>query len=103
MSSHQYAMLTNLVKLCDRPKFPRKTRGFCIGIGGKDSNSDDIGIRQRQLFTAIVSNTATTSEKRLMVSSMFISMKTRGKAVSIGPLEYCGNGVPLKNTNGSIL
>lgn len=83
-----------------RPKFAHKTRGFCIGFGGKDSNND---IRQRQLFGTIISNTATKSEKRLMVSSSFINMKTRGKAVSIGPLEYCGNGIPLKRTNKSIM
>ena len=74
-----------------------------MGFGGKDSNNGGIHIRNQQLFTTIVGNTATTTAKRIMVSSNFVNMKTQGRAVSIGPLEYCGNGVPLKKTNQSIL
>jgi hypothetical protein len=33
-----------------------------------------------------------------MVTENFVNMKTRGKAVAIGPLEYCGNGIPLKRS-----
>lgn len=89
-------------KLYDRPKFASKTRGFCEGIGGRDPNQDRADIRCRQLFKTIVSNAGSTSEKRL-ISPKFVNMKTRGKAVSIGPLEYCGSGIPLKRTNGEIL
>lgn len=93
----------NLDTPSDRLKFTPRISGFCRGIGGRDTTNDYFGMQQHQLFKTIVSNTATTSEKRTMVSSEFINMKTRGKAVSIGPLEYCGNGIPLKNTNRAIM
>jgi len=78
----------NLVNLYNRLKFPRKTRGYCVGVGGKDTSNDAFEDRKRHLFKTIVSNTGSTSEKRAMISSEFLNMKTRGKAVSIGPLEY---------------
>jgi len=103
MSSCLYSILISLVYLYDRLRFASKTRGYCTGVGGKDTSDIMFEVRQRQLFKTIVSSTASTTEKRGMISSKFINMKTRGKAVSIGPLEYCGNGIPLKKTNKSIL
>jgi len=73
-----------------------------VGIGG-DKNATDAGIRQHRLFQTIVQSAASVVEKRLMVKSEFVSMKTRGRAVSIGPLEYCGNGIPLKTTHKHIV
>lgn len=54
--------------------------------------------RRSKLFAAIVGKAATPAEK---ISTSLVSMKlkntkTRGKAVVIGPLEYCGNGIPFK-------
>ena len=96
-------MLSNLANPYDRPKHASKTIGYCPGVGKKDTSSDAYQVRQCQLFKTIVSNTANTTEKRNMVSLEFINMKTQGKVVSIGPLEYCGNGIPLKKTNKAIL
>jgi len=96
-------MLNNLTNLYDRPKFASKTRGYCAGVGGKDTSDDVYEVQQRQLSKTIVSNAATTTEKWDIISSKFVNMKTQGKAVSIGPLEYCGNGIPLKRTNGTVL
>ena len=95
-----YVLLLNLKPL--RPKFPCQTRNYCAGIGGA-KGAVDADIRGRQLFSTIVQNTATTTGKRLMVSSAFVNMKTRGKAVSIGPLEYCGNGIPLNTTHNKVM
>jgi len=48
------------------------------------------------LFSTIIRNSGRIGyKKELGVSAKFINMKTRGKAVAIGPLEYCGSGIPL--------
>ena len=73
-----------------------------MGIGG-DKNAIDFELRHRQLFQTIVQSAANTAEKRVLVKSEFVNMKTRGRAVSIGPLEYCGNGIPLKTTHQLIV
>lgn len=73
-----------------------------MGING-DKDAIDADMRDRQLFQTIVQSAGSTAEKRLMVESKFVSMKTRGRAVSIGPLEYCGNGIPLKTTHKNIV
>lgn len=86
-----------------RPKHARKSRGYCIGIGGKDATDADPNLWEQHLFLRIVQNTANTTEKRLMVASAFINMKTRGRAVSIDPLEYCGNGIPLNTTHRGVV
>ena len=71
-----------------------------MGIGGKDTTGADD--RQSSLFKTIVSKTATTSEKRTLVVLEFVNMKTCGRAVSIGPLKYCGNGILLKKINQEV-
>ena len=59
----------------------------------------------KQLFSTIVGNSATSSKKHsgVLVGMNYINIKTRGKAVAIGPLEYCGNGIPLKQNKGGTL
>ena len=70
-----------------------------MGFGG-GKNANGVDIRASRLFMTIVLSAATVREKRLLVASEFVNMKTRGRAVSIGPLEYCGNGIPLTTTHG---
>ena len=57
-----------------------------------------------KLFSKIVGNSASTTAKRSgdMGTMEYINIKTRGKAVAIGPLEYCGNGIPLKQNRGKV-
>jgi len=53
------------------------------------------------LFSTIIKNGGTIGYKKgLGISERFVNMKTRGKAVAIGPLEYCGNGIPLPRSRG---
>jgi len=56
-------------------------------------------LRGSKLFSTIVKNGAGPALK-LKLSTRFINMKTRGKAVAIGPLEYCGSGIPMSRTRG---
>ena len=46
-----------------------------------------------------------TNTKRFLSTetSQYIKKDSRGIAVAIGPLEYCGNGIALMPTNGSIV
>jgi len=73
-----------------------------MGIGG-EKNATNTELRHQQLFQTIVQSAANTADKRALVKSEFVNMKTRGRAVSIGPLEYCGNGIPLRTTHQLIV
>lgn len=55
-----------------------------------------------KMFSTIVRNSATVTEKRGLgkITMQFINMDSRGTAVAIGPLEYCGCGITLVPTRG---
>jgi len=98
--TYQYLLLTtNIFKYAIRLYGFQKTKPPCRGISGRDKDKDPILYQQHgaKLFSTIVRNSAGVAyKKELKVSGAFINMKTRGKAVAIGPLEYCGNGIPLR-------
>ena len=76
------------------------------GLSGKDFKAVKKLVQERgaKLFASIVKNAGTvTTKRRLGVSNGFVSIKTRGKAVAIGPLEYCGNDIPMKESHGATL
>ena len=77
------------------------TKPFRRGISGKDKTSDLYQQRGAKLFATIVKSSGGVQYKKgFGVSEKFIDWKTRGKAVAIGPLEYCGNGIPLRRSGG---
>ena len=64
--------------------------------GRKEEDPERSELRGSKLFATIVSNSASgTAKAKMTLVSKFINMKTRGRAVAIGPLEYCGSGIPL--------
>ena len=80
----------------------RRAKPFRRGITGKeDKDSELYQQRGAKLFLTIVNNSGAVGYKKgLGVSEKFINFRTRGKAVAIGPLEYCGNGIPLTRSRG---
>ena len=74
---------------------------FYEEISGTDKAARYYPKRQAKLFATIVNNAASTSYKKnevSLVAQAFISFKNRGKLVAIGPLEYCGSGIPLQKS-----
>lgn len=69
----------------------------------KDERPDFASLRGSKLFITIVSNAAGSGAKATTFCPKFVNMKTRGKAVAIGPLEYCGSGIPFNLTRGGTL
>lgn len=83
----------------------RRTKPYYEGISGKGKTNSGLSQqRGTKLFTSIVTSAGGVAYKRsqgkkgLCVAERFVNFKTRGKAVAIGPLEYCGNGIPLKRS-----
>jgi hypothetical protein len=83
------------------PKAKAKTPR--IGISSKQTgeNSGLQNQRKAKLFKRIIENGAGIAYKKgLGVGETFVNLKTRGKAVAIGPLEYCGSGIPMMRPRG---
>ena len=100
------ALIDNLSCATRSQKF-RRSKQPTQGITGREKNEDSTLYRQRmsKLFLTIVNNSATITNKRELgsVSSQFINMESRGTAVAIGPLEYCGSGLPITPTRGNTM
>ena len=79
-----------------------RAKPFRRGIGGKKDTDPELSQQRRaKLFSTIVqSGAGVVYKKGLGVSKKFINWNTRGKAVAIGPLEYCGSGIPLSRSHG---
>ena len=94
LTNHQYVT---------RGKGFSKSKPSLKGITGKKDEGPELSkLQGNKLFSTIVNNNAGICAK-LKLNPKFINMKTRGKAVAIGPLEYCGNGIPLSSTQGTVL
>jgi hypothetical protein len=83
-----------------QPKKPKPSR---IGITGKDNDNSLYPQQKKKLFKSIVENAAGITYKKehgLLVHERYINPTTRGTAVAIGPLEYCGSGIPMSRPRG---
>jgi len=90
-----------------RSKNVTKSKKFIQGISGQkhQETPGDYAKRRVKLFSTIVNNNANINAKRSLSTeaTQYMKMGSRGTAVAIGPLEYCGSGIALTPTNGDIL